>query len=608
MRSNLLSLQQTQKLQDSTQLRLSTGLKVNSAVDNPSSYYTASSLNHRAEDLSALLDTMSQGIQTLKAANEGLETGTKILEQASALVMRQTEKSLPVMARVRTEEELLNAVNSGNSGAIIIENDISLSTDTVITLKNGQALFGAGYYDGTNQKVSLNFTIEDNIVPAVNMANNTTLAGLNINYNEIGTKNYSSLSKGVVDAESVENVRLVNMNINADISSTLGGVTTFGAINARSSSLKTEGNLAVNIQSVPASSVYGIHTYNAEIEMLSKTSITSSKDGIRLTERSHFNVYNELSIKSSSNGIYNLNSNLNFLSGSTLNVSAGTGLYIASAYNRESVMNVANGARLNFHVSSTQNAIYQYLNVSTGKESLVNYQKGAEINIYRNTAGDGLWLVDNDFSVSHTVKGPPALTTNSFSGPDVTQSAVEIPVKEPVFPYTDDDTFFYEKTDDISAEKSFNEILNQYDSVIKDSAYKGVNLLRQENLNIGFNEDRSSGLEIKGVDASAQGLGLNEASWDSQENVLKTMTELTSAINKIRSYMGEFGNYYSIVNTREDFTQNLINVLTEGADKLTLADMNAESANMLALQTRQQLAVNSLSLASQAAQSVLKLF
>ena len=70
----------------------------------------------------------------------------------------------------------------------------------------------------------------------------------------------------------------------------------------------------------------------------------------------------------------------------------------------------------------------------------------------------------------------------------------------------------------------------------------------------------------------------------------------------------ELGSYYNIVLNRQDFTENLINVLEEGADKLTLADMNEESANMLALQTRQQLATNSLSLASQAAQSILRLF
>ena len=71
MRSNLLSLQQISKLQDRTQLRLSTGLKVNFATDNPSSYYTATALNNRADDLSALLDSMGQGVQTIKAANEG---------------------------------------------------------------------------------------------------------------------------------------------------------------------------------------------------------------------------------------------------------------------------------------------------------------------------------------------------------------------------------------------------------------------------------------------------------------------------------------------------------------------------------------------------------
>ena len=96
--------------------------------------------------------------------------------------------------------------------------------------------------------------------------------------------------------------------------------------------------------------------------------------------------------------------------------------------------------------------------------------------------------------------------------------------------------------------------------------------------------------------------------WKTTEAVDATISEVESAINKLRDMASEFGNNYSIVQTRQDFTENLINVLEEGADNLTLADMNEESANMLALQTRQQLAINSLSLASQAAQSVLQLF
>ena len=86
MRTNLLSLQNTQSLMDQTQERLSTGKKVNSAIDNPSSYYTARSLNNRAGDLNALLDSMGQGIQTIKAANEGIESITDFGEQAKALI------------------------------------------------------------------------------------------------------------------------------------------------------------------------------------------------------------------------------------------------------------------------------------------------------------------------------------------------------------------------------------------------------------------------------------------------------------------------------------------------------------------------------------------
>ena len=86
MRSNLLSLQNTQSLMDQTQERLSTGKKVNSAIDNPCSYYTARSLTNRASDLNALLDRMGQGIQTIQAANEGIESITDFVEQAKALI------------------------------------------------------------------------------------------------------------------------------------------------------------------------------------------------------------------------------------------------------------------------------------------------------------------------------------------------------------------------------------------------------------------------------------------------------------------------------------------------------------------------------------------
>ena len=190
----------------------------------------------------------------------------------------------------------------------------------------------------------------------------------------------------------------------------------------------------------------------------------------------------------------------------------------------------------------------------------------------------------------------------------------------------------------------FNEIRKQITALSEDAGYKGVNLLAKNDLEVVFNEGRSSSITITGVEANAEKLGINEAeNWNkdlaakkealdtakegddagaittaqeeydealaaAKEAIKTSIGEVETAISTLRSMASTFGNNYSIVENRQEFTENLINVLTEGADNLTLADMNEESANMLALQTRQQLAINSLSLASQASQSVLKLF
>ena len=111
MRSNLLSLQNINKLMDRTQERLSTGLKVNSAIDNPSSYYTAQSLNNRANDLEALLDSMGQAVQTIQAANEGIESITSFLEQAKSVVNQALEaKSADVTADVTSQVTQYNTI------------------------------------------------------------------------------------------------------------------------------------------------------------------------------------------------------------------------------------------------------------------------------------------------------------------------------------------------------------------------------------------------------------------------------------------------------------------------------------------------------------------
>ena len=357
MRTNLLSLQNTQSLMDQTQERLSTGKKVNSAIDNPSSYYTAQSLSNRASDLDSLLDSMGQGIQTIKAANEGIESITSFVQQAKAVANTARDTSC-------TKEAV--------SGKTFTK------------------------FDG-NVKV------------------------------KVGDEEF---------------------------------------------------NIAVTTTSA------------ADIEKLA-TELKKGNLGQALTN-----------------------------AGLTLTGDNASGLKIVAADNAEKV---------------------------------------------------SVSIQANDLNLSATFD-PTARETSI---------------------------------------KQYNEIIDQINQLANDASYKGVNLLKGDDLKVIFNEDRSSYIEVKGTDLTAAGLGLKEidkAAWGTNQGVDDTITAIEAAVTRLRDVASEFGNNYSIVQTRQDFTENLINVLEEGADDLTLADMNEESANMLALQTRQQLGINSLSLASQAAQSVLQLF
>jgi flagellin len=93
VRQNLLSLQTTADLMARTQNRLATGKKVNSALDNPISYFTSQSLSNRASDLTALLDSIANGVQTIKAADTGISSLTKLVQSAQAIANQAVQSA-----------------------------------------------------------------------------------------------------------------------------------------------------------------------------------------------------------------------------------------------------------------------------------------------------------------------------------------------------------------------------------------------------------------------------------------------------------------------------------------------------------------------------------
>ena len=463
MRSNLLSLQNTQSLMDMTQERLATGKKVNSALDNPSSYYTARSLNNRADDLDALLDSMGQGVQTIKAANEGIETITSFVEQAKAVANSARDIASNYDKYAITTEEVTKPIE----GNIILDTRDDLTT------------FDLTFDDNENEK---SFTV----------------------YLENGTqKTITTIADSVAtDAKSIA----------SDVVTQLQGM--------------------------------GL---NASLDEAGKVITVSSTDGT------------DVSWTNGTDG------------------AGADGLATDDGAAVVVTLDTTSGANSATIAATINDAV-------------------ADIGMEANPDGKMVAITAEDLEfrifADNTEKNQKALA--ALGGAQDKSAGIATEVKQERIDYA----------------AQFNEILAQIDSVAKDSVYKGINLLQENDLTVIFNEDRSSKLEVTGVDASSKGLGLSSArnNWQRDSDIDFAISQVESAVTELRTMASDFGNNYSIVQTRQDFTDNLINVLTEGSDNLTLADMNEESANMLALQNRQQLAINSLSLASQASQAVLKLF
>lgn len=157
----------------------------------------------------------------------------------------------------------------------------------------------------------------------------------------------------------------------------------------------------------------------------------------------------------------------------------------------------------------------------------------------------------------------------------------------------------------------FDALRTQIDQLAGDAGINGVNLLNGGNLTITLNETGSSTVTINGVTdttAGALSIAASANNWTSAGNITAASTDLSAALVTLRSQSQALSSNLQTVQVRQDFTKAMINTLNTGADNLTLADSNEEGANLLALQTRQQLSTTALSLAAQADQNVLRLF
>lgn len=160
----------------------------------------------------------------------------------------------------------------------------------------------------------------------------------------------------------------------------------------------------------------------------------------------------------------------------------------------------------------------------------------------------------------------------------------------------------------------YDSLLTQLDGLVNDSTFNGTNLLSgtSSTLTVTFNATGSETLSITGVDATASGLSIAQAStlnnFTSNSDITSAASDLSTALSTLRTYASGFGGNNTIIQTRSTFTDNFINTLRTASDNLVLADTNEEGANLQALQAQSQLGVVALGISGQQAQAILRLF
>jgi len=164
--------------------------------------------------------------------------------------------------------------------------------------------------------------------------------------------------------------------------------------------------------------------------------------------------------------------------------------------------------------------------------------------------------------------------------------------------------------------EQYENLLTQIDTLASTAGYKGTNLLGKDTLSVQF---EGGALTVTGFSATASDLGVNTSGaatstfgsankWAIAKDINTDLVNIDKGLAKLQSEASKLSSSLSIINIQQDFSTQKINLLTQGANQLTAADTNEEGANMLMLQTRQSLGTTALSLSSQAAQSVLRLF
>jgi flagellin len=729
VRQNLLSLQSTANLLATTQNRLATGLKVNSALDNPTNFFTAQGLDNRASDISNLLDSIGNGVQVLQAANTGITSLQKLVDSAKSVANQVLQSPVGFSAKSSVTTTAIAGATAQNLLGSPAASTNFVSKGSVIDNQAAAAASGATTLAGvsgllTGANVQNNLTSSANITAAtlLNTATNAdTLASTPFQNGDTFTVNGKTVTISTATPPTTGTV-VAGSGVNADgnvvtdgngnstvfltATSNVGdllqafdlasGVRTAAIASGTATVSTTAGQTAssvaagdVKLQSTTSSDLSVTASRAADLTVLGFTpngsnTITATRTaavgglatliqaGSTLTVDGKTITFQDAATPSagsvasgsgvSGNVVTDGNGNSTvFLRSGTVNdvlhaIDLATGVQSAAISSGAATLSVVNSSAA--PASSVDSA--GKLNLSTGVNSDLTLagSTGNALSVLGLTAGTtartpgptplaGLTLTigatgggtatnitfgtgagqvqslndlnnalaANNLEATINSAGAISITTTNDaasqtigaisgtaagSGKAFNSLTAGAPVVDPTA-----------QAARAGLVSQFNNILQQIDTTAQDSSFNGVNLLNGDALKLTFNETGKSTLNITGVTFNTTGLGLSTltAGTDFLDNssANKAITTLNAASTTLRTEASTLGSNLSVVQIRQDFNKNLINVLQTGSSNLTLADTNEEAANSQALSTRQSIAVSALALANQSQQSVLQL-
>jgi flagellin len=662
VRQNLLSLQSTASLLATTQNDLATGNKVNSALDNPTSYFTSAALNNRASDISNLLDGIGNGVQVLQAANTGITSLQSLVSSAQSVANQvlqtpvgyTTKSTISTTAISGATANNLLGTGTGYTDATVagvaatatataaftsaadtgtqlsITGPANAATTTLLSavtghpvatdnfVVNGKTLTfvasgAAGSVDATHETIGLDQTLGalattiDTLSGNTGTASNASGGILTLNTgtasdltlaagSSAGTLAALGLTAGVTarGGGATSSVTLASATLLAGTAATTGALTsqftTSDTISVDGKTIAFYDSGAGGSAGSAANTTY-LNLHTAAVSDL-LTAINTDTGGTSVISGGiitlHSGTTQDLSLTSSNTAALNAlglgtaaitkarGGAASGLNNETLNIAAtgggtATSITFGTGAGKISTLNDLNTALAANNLQATLD--------STGVLTLTTSNNAASstIGIVTGTST----AANQAFAAFNGVAGPAAV-----ADPNAQSTRAGLITQ-------------------------YNNILHQIDTTSQDSSFNGINLLEGDTLNLTFDETGKSTLAIAGVTFNTAGLGLSTLTAGTDFLDSNSANSVLSSLNNVsttlRSEASNLGSNLSIVQIRQDFSKNLIDVLQTGASNLTLADTNEEAANSQALSTRQSIAVSALSLANQSQQSVLQL-